>query len=1519
VPFFTPASLIVRREITRACLFTGLLLAGATTASSAIIDVSGYITNPNSAIGSSNSANLTGSATFGWQTSNCSIPVNTRTFAFALDSGDGNPYRYAGQISGDGSLTILAGGANPVRIAGSTGNTYTGNTTVTKGAVNLEKTNGNALCGSVQVNSPASLLWVSPNQIHDLSNVTLAASTFLNLDGYSETINELRLVTGSTVYTGSGGVLKVSRLFLNGVEQPQVGHGSGDGFVQGSGYIDVADSGPPVILNLPSIPSDPSPAHSTTDVHPAGLDLLDWADSAYASSYDVFLWTGPDARPTEPTATVTLSRYAPPSALESATSYRWQVVARNSLGSTEGPVWAFSTLDRQNVSGEIDSPNAWIGIGNTANLMGDTIFGWRTDTCQIPAILNGFTLTLDSGGGNPYNYTGSVTGQGGLTLKMAGYQSGLWNAALRIGGGVGNNYSGPTTIQFGTVSLEKTAGDTLCGPITLGSHSNTARLLWTRDNQVSDLSDITMLWFDAAAQGYPDRKTFLNLDGKKDSISSLSMETGTEVRTGNGGILTARNLIIDGVLMGAGTYTAANHGFIKGSGQLVVTEGGSSGFDSWASSMGLTGDAASFGADPDHDGLPNAIEFMIGRDPKSGATPPGDGALVPVLATNADDFLFTLRRTTGASYLTPVVETSTSLAGTWTERLDPGNSRITVAPGSDFETITVAVPKNNADRMFARLKVSNTAAPGVIPPRITTSPTSRAVADGGDFTLTAAAGGALAIGWQWYLDGVAIEGATGPTYTVTAAGPSSGGNYHVVVTNTNGAAVSDIARVTITVNPGHEGLNLVPWPRSVELAPGTLAFPAGARIVATATSLMDTANVLASEILAAHARVLPVVTTAPMDGDIVLALDATLEGETHSLAVGTRATIHGKDPFAVSLGTTTLLQALKSTGGVLTSPRFTAEDSPVVGIRALALDLARFDHSLESLLQAVDLCRLYKINYLHLHFNDDQAYTFPSTAYPLLNTTTESRNRKVYTIAEMNELEAYAVARGVHIMPELEVPGHNALMLAAYPSLFRITYPYDPDSQDPDYPKYPPSSSINVAKADVRLAVRTLIGEMCSVFKSTPYIHLGCDEVDWAWSEHSPDFQAAFTEWGFNRPDPRDNVQLVFSKFISLARGYAAEFGKKSIVWENHAMSGTPEVPASTDILVMPFDSYNPNSFVGAGFKLINAAWSPLYVVGDLRKPVSSIYDWNPSIFGQYSGECLEYASQTVNANAVTGTQLTTFEQEEDMEMMSTRRRLAAMSERSWNPGLETTYQNFLARLNATDALLDTLLGPVRIQYSGMHDPDDRMFESSATATLSLAPAYAAQGLTIRYTTNRTDVTSSSPAYSTPLPLAASGYLRAAAFNSSGQRVGRMVRELHRKEIEMRQNIAAGKPVTISSGTDGAKAVDLRRCQGWNTQVSSSRPGGETLTVDLGSIRAINRVSLLFGRNTTYHYRVDISQNGTSWTQIGDGGTNGVPGSRAGIIHSISSAQARYVRLTLLSRTGSYGDKQVLEILVNEA
>jgi hypothetical protein len=102
---------------------------------------------------------------------------------------------------------------------------------------------------------------------------------------------------------------------------------------------------------------------------------------------------------------------------------------------------------------------------------------------------------------------------------------------------------------------------------------------------------------------------------------------------------------------------------------------------------------------------------------------------------------------------------------------------------------------------------------------------------------------------------------------------------------------------------------------------------------------------------------------------------------------------------------------------------------------------------------------------------------------------------------------------------------------------------------------------------------------------------------------------------------------------------------------------------------------------------LVNAAWSPLYVVGYAKKPVSEIYAWDRTRFGMFSGEKVDYTTHIIAAQDVAGTQLTTFEQIEDMEMMSVRARLAAMNERTWNPSLGVGYANFRSRLASTDSL----------------------------------------------------------------------------------------------------------------------------------------------------------------------------------------------------------------------------------------
>ena len=312
----------------------------------------------------------------------------------------------------------------------------------------------------------------------------------------------------------------------------------------------------------------------------------------------------------------------------------------------------------------------------------------------------------------------------------------------------------------------------------------------------------------------------------------------------------------------------------------------------------------------------------------------------------------------------------------------------------------------------------------------------------------------------------------------------------------------------------------------------------------------------------------------------------------------------GDNYGAVALGTATLLQALHVHDGAVTLPRLSIADEPAVAFRGLLIDVARRYHSIESLKQIVNLCRLYKVRYLQLHLTDDQSFMFPSKAYPLLATKNE-HGGKTYTIEQLKDLVAYADARNVTIIPEFEVPGHAAAMNRAMHDLFIIrgTKPYEHHA------------SINFVKDDVLRAVETIVGEMCAVFQSTPYFHIGGDEADLALADQNVDFKAAMKK--YNLP----NQHELYRRFVGQMDEIVKKHGKQMIVWEGFGPHGA--VPIPKDILVMAYEIrfYMPQDLLKDGYQVINASWTPLYVVNQNCRPAEEIYAWDLQQFKPFGAK----------------------------------------------------------------------------------------------------------------------------------------------------------------------------------------------------------------------------------------------------------------------------------------------------------
>jgi hexosaminidase len=121
-------------------------------------------------------------------------------------------------------------------------------------------------------------------------------------------------------------------------------------------------------------------------------------------------------------------------------------------------------------------------------------------------------------------------------------------------------------------------------------------------------------------------------------------------------------------------------------------------------------------------------------------------------------------------------------------------------------------------------------------------------------------------------------------------------------------------------------------------------------------------------------------------------------------------------------------------------PTGVIRDYPRFAWRGAMLDVARHFFSVADVERYLDLMAYYKLNRLHLHLADDQGWRLEIASWP--NLTTIGGSTEVgggpggyYTQADYAEIVAYAQARYIVIVPEIDMPGHTNAALASYPEL----------------------------------------------------------------------------------------------------------------------------------------------------------------------------------------------------------------------------------------------------------------------------------------------------------------------------------------------------------------------------------------------------------------------------------------------------------------------------------------------------
>lgn len=216
-------------------------------------------------------------------------------------------------------------------------------------------------------------------------------------------------------------------------------------------------------------------------------------------------------------------------------------------------------------------------------------------------------------------------------------------------------------------------------------------------------------------------------------------------------------------------------------------------------------------------------------------------------------------------------------------------------------------------------------------------------------------------------------------------------------------------------------------------------------------------------------------------------------------------------------------------------PCVSIQDSPRFKWRGLMLDVARHFFTKQEVEHLLDEMAWYKLNVFHWHLTDDQGWRIEIKQYPRLTamgawrkgvgfgldpkkTTAygpDGRYGGFYTQDDIREVVAYAAARHIMIVPEIEMPGHASAALMAYPQYSCFGGPYTTDLPGGVF------DGVYCAGNDASFTfLQNILTEVFALFPG-PYIHIGGDEVrtnNWA---ECPKCQARMRAEGLTR-----NIEL---------------------------------------------------------------------------------------------------------------------------------------------------------------------------------------------------------------------------------------------------------------------------------------------------------------------------------------------------------------------------------------------------------
>ena len=373
------------------------------------------------------------------------------------------------------------------------------------------------------------------------------------------------------------------------------------------------------------------------------------------------------------------------------------------------------------------------------------------------------------------------------------------------------------------------------------------------------------------------------------------------------------------------------------------------------------------------------------------------------------------------------------------------------------------------------------------------------------------------------------------------------------------------------------------------------------------------------------------------------------------------------------------------------------EDYPRFKYRGMMLDVSRHFMPKDFIKKFIDIMSIHKMNKFHWHLTDDHGWRIEIKQYPKLTEIGSMRDGTLighsrfagknpkfdniphggfYTQEEIKDIIKYAEERFIEIIPEIDMPGHTASLIASYPELGTL-------KEKTEVKKiWGVQDEILIPTENTFKFLDNLFREIADIFPSS-YVHIGGDEArkkQWIESEEVQKLMEKL------EIEDEDSLQTYF---IGRVQKILNNYEKKIIGWDEIIEGGLVN-----DATVMSWRGEEGGIFAAkAGNNAIMSPTSHLYfdyyqartgeplAIGGLI-PLEKVYSYEPIP----EGLDINQATKILGAQGNVWTEY--IKTPEMVEYMSVPR-MTALSEIVWSKRKKRDFSEFRKRLNFYKYFLD--------------------------------------------------------------------------------------------------------------------------------------------------------------------------------------------------------------------------------------